>query len=83
MDATYESRLSGLVPIIFLGRDGKSVARHNLPFQPRSRNAGTATTDAQGRFMLLPNPDILLGSPGYLIVFNGSSGFRPNTAYLP
>ena len=76
------SHASGYVTIIFLGHDGKGIGRRNLPFQPVSRMAGTVTTDSRGRFTLLPTPDILSESPGYLIGFDGNGNFRPTTTYI-
>jgi len=71
---------SGYVALIFLSAEGKEIARILLPFTLAEQSIGTATTDAQGRFSLVPNAQTLRASVRYNAEFPGDAGHRSASA---
>ena len=71
---------SGYVALIFLDAQGKEVARLRLPFQPPGRPVSTLTTDAQGRFFLRPNPEVLRRASGFRVEYAGTPPYRMGEA---
>jgi hypothetical protein len=82
MNADPASAESGYVGLIFLDADGKEIERRRISFEPVERKIGTATTDPQGRFSLLPDPDTLRGSVGFQADFAGDPQHRISSAAL-
>ena len=76
MRISLASTDSGYVALVFLDEHSKEVERLRLPFEPVERPIGSLTTDAQGRFSLLPDPHTLRASIGFQAEFPGNSGHR-------
>jgi hypothetical protein len=76
MRTDLASAKSGYVALIFLDSTGKETTRFRLPFEPAERPIGTLTTDAQGKFSMLPNPDTLRDSVGLHAEFPGDVRHR-------
>src|SRR6185437_11906692 len=76
MRATLASAGSGYVALIFLDAQNKEIERLRIPFTPVQHPIGTVTTDAQGRFSLLPDPDTLRASVGFDATFQGDPQHR-------
>ena len=83
MRASYGSRGNGYAALIFLGSDNKGVDRLRLPFQPRTTDLGSVTTDTAGHFSLLPSPDVLRSNPRFRVDFAGNNSYRLSSALLP
>lgn len=67
---------SGYVALIFLDAQGKEVVRLPLLFEPVERPIGAPTTDAQGRFSVVPDPEILRRASGFRVEFAGTAQYR-------
>jgi hypothetical protein len=74
------SASTGYVALIFHDAQGKGLERQPLPFEPTERPIGTLTTDAQGHFALLPDPDTLRASIGFRAEFQGDEHHRTASA---
>ena len=84
MSASYASRNSGYVGIIFLDRTGREIERLRMPFQPQSWQAATVTR-ADGRFSVDPAanpaaPAFVRDHPAYEVEFAGSPALRMTSA---
>jgi hypothetical protein len=82
MHTNLASAGSGYVALIFLDARGKEVERLRFPFDPAEWPIGTVTTDAQGRFSLLPDPNTLRASVGFRAEFPGDAQHRTASATL-
>ena len=82
MRTNLASAGSGYVALVFLDAQGKEVVRLRLPFEPAEKPIGTLTTDAQGRFSLLPDAATLRASVGYRAEFAGDAQHRAVSATL-
>ena len=82
MRTNLASAGSGYVALVFLDAQGKEVLRLRLPFEPAERPIGTLTTDAQGRFSLLPDAATLRASIGFRAEFAGDARHRSASATL-
>jgi hypothetical protein len=80
MRTNLASAGSGYVALVFLDAQGTEVERFRLPFEPAEQPIGTVTTDAQGRFSLLPDPDTLRASVGFRAEFPGDEHHRTASA---
>jgi len=86
MSASYASRSSGYVGIIFLDSAGRELERLRLPFQPQSWRLDTVT-NADGRFSLDPAanptaPAFVRDHPAYQVDFAGSPALRMTSAAI-
>ena len=82
MRTNQTSAGSGYVALVFLDAAGKELERLRLPFEPAERPIGTLTTDAQGRFSLLPDAATLRASVGFRAEFAGDARYRTASATL-
>jgi hypothetical protein len=82
MRTNLASAGSGYVALIFLDARGKEVERLRFPFDPAEWPIGTVTTDAQGRFSLLPDANTLRASVGFRADFPGDAQHRTASATL-
>ena len=82
MRTNLASAGSGYVALAFLDAAGKEVERLRLPFEPAEKPIGTLTTDAHGRFSLLPDAATLRASIGYRAEFDGDARHRSASATL-
>jgi hypothetical protein len=73
---------SGYVALAFLDAAGKEVERLRSPFEPAERSSAKLTTDAQGRFSLLPDAATLRASVGFRAEFAGDARYRSVSATL-
>jgi hypothetical protein len=73
---------NGYVALVFLSEQGKEVERLRLTFEPAERPIGKVTTDSQGRFSLLPDPDTLRASAGFRADFSGDAQYRTSSVTL-
>jgi hypothetical protein len=80
MRPNQRSAGSGYVALVFLDAQNKEVERLRIPFEPAERRVSVVTTDSQGRYWLLPDPDTLRASVGFRAEFLGDAQHRTATA---
>ena len=74
--ATASADHAGYAALIFMDAAGKGLKRDILWFSPSRRDAGAATTDADGRFRLDLPPTVTLSQPEIRADFAGNASLR-------
>jgi hypothetical protein len=74
--ATASAEHAGYATLIFMDGAGKGLRRDVLWFSPSRRDAGAATTDADGRFRLDLPPIVALSQPQVRADFAGNASLR-------
>jgi hypothetical protein len=82
LSASYESRHSGGVAIIFLDHTGKGIARTWLQFEPIVKRIGEAVTDPEGNFSVPMDTRLANAGANFLATYDGNDRFRLSSVLL-
>ena len=73
----------GYVAVIFLDQAGRGMSRRIISFAPTSRPAGTAMTDAAGRFAIPLDAELGAAHASYRATFGGNAEYRLSSRLAP